>query len=153
MGNLQCLPSPLPSLRSVSLIWNSGEFFQKCKRFQTFKARGWRVLCAKKGDGWAAPLFNKSSFNFHEPISPASFVHEINPIFIGLKCMAITSSVRCSIPRTTKRFPIPRKAPQCLIHIVRHFYQSCEMSTTKISFHPSIFCPWSLLKQIYPWDL
>ena len=35
MGNLQCSPFP-PS--AVSLIWNSGEFFQKCKRFQTFNA-------------------------------------------------------------------------------------------------------------------
>ena len=47
-------------LSSVSLIWNSGEFFQKCKRFQTFKA----VTCIVLGGS----SFNKRSFTFFDPI-------------------------------------------------------------------------------------
>lgn len=64
-----CPPSP-PSLRSVSLIWNSGEFFQKCKRFQTFKARG-DVYCARRREtGEPSSDFQQKVFQFltaHQP--------------------------------------------------------------------------------------
>ena len=64
-----CPPSP-PSLRSVSLIWNSGEFFQKCKRFQTFKAR---VTCIVRKEGRRvkpSSAFQQKVFQFlsaHQP--------------------------------------------------------------------------------------
>ena len=78
-------PPPLPL--SALWVWYEipGNSFRNAKDSKRSR-HGWRVLCAKKGDGWSpALLFNKRSFNFFQPISLASFVHEINPIFIGLK--------------------------------------------------------------------